>query len=1068
MKIETLEFSGLRSHRGNPPTTLTLSDKKLVAIVGPTGAGKSSLLEAICFVLFGEATFGGKVYKELSTDGCSEIDVRMVFTVGDERYQLVRVVGPNRRGDFGTKEAWLRRVGEDGEVLSQKDGVRKVDDGIRTLLGGMDREQFCQAILLAQNRFAQLLEADERTRNELLDILLGLTALERARKAIQTTQKAAARNIDRLEDKRHALPDNPAAHARDTKTQAKVMADLATRAEAGAETLGELGAQARRLTEEGKRLEDVAALRVAGIDGTSRLKEILATLEPLVTEDERLAMAITGEEESQRRANEHLEQMATALQAVEEKHGRAGVHDVVAQQLHQLAGLFGDRPTHAKALEECVEVLNRLATEVSAAEETLSAASTAKERCVEAERLAIAKQTATRETLAGVERDTGAAKTIAERLGARADEVGRVLPGLVASEGELGTAREALETATARHTAAAQTLKEAQQASHAAAASHECRPGDPCPVCHRELPAGWTAPESTNLEETAAAETQTRDQMERAIDAHRRHSEIRIRLVGAFAAGVDAFAEVYGELVAHCDGRLLPSPPAYVVTELPDDVTVEACRSVADQTQYVLREIEAWNDGLGKLLVAPQEAAGAADAEVVKAGQACEDAERAEREASTRLHDLRAKKAAAEERQRGAQGALADTERRIGELVDQVPDPWRALVDATAASPVEPAQRAVSNDKDQVEKAAKDHRDAGALVQERGAALTALKSEKSQTVDAPRAACSATLATLSGAIAELATIVDVAALEPVDPDGTPAALLAAARNLEAAAAVAVGAATTKASNLRGEVAALVEPARSAVLELVALKAVADPEGRQIAASPDPAAPLAADTIAAVQQLVGAAKTAASTVAAMADQAKADVKTAKEIDERIAGLIGWRADLARAVDVLKKENFPAWARNERIAELIQRSSELLSQMTGGRYRFDHRLSISDEIAGIVRSASTLSGGEKFEAALALALGVAEIAGRSGIRFDTLFLDEGFAGLDQANLDRALDALETEVDAGRCIVLITHIGAVAERIRDVLYVSSDGLGTSAIRWLNEDERSELGADLDLAVG
>ena len=110
---------------------------------------------------------------------------------------------------------------------------------------------------------------------------------------------------------------------------------------------------------------------------------------------------------------------------------------------------------------------------------------------------------------------------------------------------------------------------------------------------------------------------------------------------------------------------------------------------------------------------------------------------------------------------------------------------------------------------------------------------------------------------------------------------------------------------------------------------------------------------------------------------------------------------------------------------------------------------------------------LSGGEKFEASLGLALGVAEIAGRSGIRFDTLFLDEGFAGLDQAHLNRALDALESEVEAGRCIVLITHIGSVADRIKDVLLIEPDDSGGSSTRWLNEEERFELGADLDLAV-
>ena len=61
----------------------------------------------------------------------------------------------------------------------------------------------------------------------------------------------------------------------------------------------------------------------------------------------------------------------------------------------------------------------------------------------------------------------------------------------------------------------------------------------------------------------------------------------------------------------------------------------------------------------------------------------------------------------------------------------------------------------------------------------------------------------------------------------------------------------------------------------------------------------------------------------------------------------------------------------------------------------------------------------------------------------------------------------DALEGEVEAGRSIVLITHIGSVADRIQNVLLIQPDGAGGSTTKWLDEEERFELGADLDLAV-
>ena len=219
MKIETLDVSGLRSHRGNPPTHLDLIDKRLVAIVGHTGAGKSSLLEAITFALFGESTYGGRAYEELSSDGRSEISVQMVFTVGEKRYQTVRTVKQDRNGIFGTKTSWLRCVDEEGNTLTHIEGVRKVDAAVSNLLGGMSREQFCQAVLLAQNRFAALLEAEPRDRDALLDTLLGLGALSDARKALLATRKAAQQNIDRLAYNRNLLPADPTTEAREREVE---------------------------------------------------------------------------------------------------------------------------------------------------------------------------------------------------------------------------------------------------------------------------------------------------------------------------------------------------------------------------------------------------------------------------------------------------------------------------------------------------------------------------------------------------------------------------------------------------------------------------------------------------------------------------------------------------------------------------------------------------------------------------------------------------------------------------------------------------------------------------------
>jgi hypothetical protein len=61
---------------------------------------------------------------------------------------------------------------------------------------------------------------------------------------------------------------------------------------------------------------------------------------------------------------------------------------------------------------------------------------------------------------------------------------------------------------------------------------------------------------------------------------------------------------------------------------------------------------------------------------------------------------------------------------------------------------------------------------------------------------------------------------------------------------------------------------------------------------------------------------------------------------------------------------------------------------------------------------------------------------------------------------------VEAASGLVAQGRRVVLITHIGSVADRIKDVSYIEPDGTGGSKARWLTEEERYELGADLDLA--
>lgn len=96
----------------------------------------------------------------------------------------------------------------------------------------------------------------------------------------------------------------------------------------------------------------------------------------------------------------------------------------------------------------------------------------------------------------------------------------------------------------------------------------------------------------------------------------------------------------------------------------------------------------------------------------------------------------------------------------------------------------------------------------------------------------------------------------------------------------------------------------------------------------------------------------------------------------------------------------------------------------------------------------RATSSLSGGEKFLTSLSLALGLSDIASRSA-RIDSLFIDEGFGTLDGETLETALSALQMlRTDTGRQVGIISHVGALQERLQARIVVQPNGDGTSRI--------------------
>lgn len=146
---------------------------------------------------------------------------------------------------------------------------------------------------------------------------------------------------------------------------------------------------------------------------------------------------------------------------------------------------------------------------------------------------------------------------------------------------------------------------------------------------------------------------------------------------------------------------------------------------------------------------------------------------------------------------------------------------------------------------------------------------------------------------------------------------------------------------------------------------------------------------------------------------------------------------------------------------RLEQVAQAASLRLTTMSGGRYTLSHSdakagrnrksglgLEVVDEWTQISRDTSTLSGGESFMASLALALGLADVVQQEsgGLDIETLFVDEGFGSLDEESLDQVMDALEGLRDGGRVVGLVSHVAEMKSRIPVHLNVEKGRKGST----------------------
>ncbi|MEO1265746.1 MAG: SbcC/MukB-like Walker B domain-containing protein, partial [Pseudomonadota bacterium] len=229
-------------------------------------------------------------------------------------------------------------------------------------------------------------------------------------------------------------------------------------------------------------------------------------------------------------------------------------------------------------------------------------------------------------------------------------------------------------------------------------------------------------------------------------------------------------------------------------------------------------------------------------------------------------------------------------------------------------------------------------------------------------------------------------------------------------------------------------------------------------------------------IAALKELAQAAETAHATTVQQAADAQARLKhlagVQDQVDRALAELEAREAEtgpLRDLADSLSGDNelrtdLETFAIGWMFGHVLASANQRLKPMTAGRYRLVHEhdlqgrgrrgldITVEDAFTGRRRPTSTLSGGETFIAALALALGLSDVVEStgSGVRLDAIFIDEGFGSLDSEDGAGTLDrVLQTLVDLGgrrRAVGLISHVPLVQQTVPNGFWVTATPSGST----------------------
>ena len=1084
MILHNLEFEAFMAYPKRQEINFdTLNNAGVFLLNGPTGAGKTTILDAICYALYGETSSdreSAKLHSTYAAHSGTKPRVLLDVTLHGKRLRIDRTPAYNKPITRGARKGQMREESAKATLAELAPGADPADEKAWTPISSsvaevnrtiaerthLTKEQFLKVVLLPQGQFAQFLKSKPKERKELLKKMFPVEHYEQLFAALTEEAKTAQQEVAQDENTQRGYLER-------ARAEMLALQSLLDAVDSGAEEAAEAGEEtSEHLTAENVTAENVTAETldawVAGgverarktsarekqeqqrltdeADQNTRLLAERAQLQADWREYEQLCERRTRLTE---RADEHKAQREELAQA----RAAAPLHAQYTQvhaESQALAAREQEQSACASALEENGRALlaalrdEETSADVTFPEETTFAALPNLEPAEQETQLEALLDTlrVLQKKDAQLTDEEAAAATLLKQANALEQDKSRAektLSDLTAHAEQLAEELAGYSTADEERTLAAHLVTEAQQKHDAAQQMQQKLDAASAAVAEAEKQSKRTA----TAEQKAQEKWQASAQQALAVTEEFKNLQV-LRL--AQASSLLARELKDGEPCAVCGSVEHPAPAQIAEGEqLVERADLDAAKEREDKAHKQARTHELAKDRATKAHQEASEALAAARTqyETLAAQGEC-DVE----QTAAQLQQAQTRLAQAQSRVTARDGVLVKVE--------------RVRVD------LQKAQEALRTIEGAAVEAQTRHRDAAARCEAAAAQLAPARAavgfaQRVEAVEGYRAAHQR----LARAVLLLGQ-----ARERHASAVAAAERLLAESSFERAELVHAAVRTPERIDALERAVAAYELEHARLLEGFGREAIVAVAARVAAGEQAP------DDLQGVREQVEQLRAAAHRLTLREGERESVLRSLQALRGEYAA---FRAQTAQRYDHAQMlANLAAAARGDTLGgyehqvdlvsyvlgaefERILHSASLhLDRMSEGRYGMvfsDHRakgsrsggglnLEITDTWTGEPREASSLSGGESFLASLSLALGLAEVvqANNGGIELDTLFIDEGFGTLDAETLDMVMGTIESLRDSGRTIGLISHVEEMKNRIPAQIVVEKGQNGSS----------------------